>query len=217
MPAQASVPTFMLGRLYISGETSGWVENYPMNIQSDLTLARTNLATLATARARILAKGHKILRATVSNKEVRRDAVIASGYVYEPVIIGSEMDAPEETNTSGVGLLFRFDTGDGRFSNRLIKGVRDSWITRNRFTLGTPTAYPTGGPYLSYSAPAAALALLGDYLAKFRDLCCLFKQTGTGPNSYTPFSYESYVFRRVSKHDEGKRIGIGRGRQSSMS
>ncbi len=208
---------YHIGKLYIEAETTAWVETYPMNTIADVSVARTNLQTIATKRSRILARGHKIVRASVSRKAAARFTLPVGGYSTSPVLLGAEMTDPEYANTSGVGLLFRFDTGDGKVSRRLLRGVRDTWITRNRNSIGAPTVYGVGGPYLTYSAPDTALNLIGDYLASVRDLTVMIKATGGSPASYVPYTFEEWSYIRVAKHDEGKRIKISSGRQRTMA
>ncbi len=217
MPQIANTPNFPVVTLKIDGEYGGWSEKYNLKPDVDLTAALPIAGIIATKRARLLARRHSILDCVISMKAVRNDSRNPASYQSSPELIGSEMTDPEETNETGSGLLYTFLTGDGRRTNRLIRGVRDSWITRNRTSLAAATAYAVGGPYLTYSAPATALDLLGDYLAYVRDNTVLIRGPFGGPPVWTPYTYTEYLYRRVAKHDMGKRIGISRGRQSTMA
>ncbi len=217
MPQIANTPDFAVVTLKIDGEFGGWTEKYNLLPSYDLTAALPVAGLIATKRSRLLARRHTILDTVISMKAVRNDSRNPASYVASPVLIGAEMTDPEETNETGSGLLFTFLTGDGKRTNRLIRGVRDSWITRNRNTLAAPTAYGIGGPYLTYVAPATAVDLLGDFLAYVRDNTVLINGPTGGPPVWTPYTYTEYLYRRVAKHDMGKRIGVSRGRQSTMA
>jgi hypothetical protein len=215
MPVQTDVNDYMTGVILIEGKDGGQSERFNFNTTSYAT-AKTGIETLATKFARILPAGFSILRATVSQKSVRGDANVGEGYTYLPVLVGSESSI-ETPNNPGSGFLVRFDTGDGKFSNRNIRPVRDSWIADNRRGIAAFTVYAAGGPYLTYSAPAAEVDLVGDLLASIRDLTVLIRKSGFSNPAYRPYTFTSWQYRRIATHDYGQRHGISRGRQPAYS
>lgn len=221
----SNVGDFVEGKIFIDGQFGGFSESYKFRPDIDIISARTVLGNIIKARGRLLAKNHSILRGVVSQWSVNRDkhTPLGTSYSdYQPRLIGSEM-AIEECNSTGTGLLYRFDSGVGKFANRLLRGVRDSWITANASTLGAFTdyalnAYLGGGPTPAYTDPVAAADLIGNYLAYVRDVTAIYVyDLASAPNVWIPYTFDSVQYRRVGSHDTGKRNSVSKGKKSVMS
>lgn len=121
------VPDFMVATIKVNSKAKGgWSEKYVLNT-TDYATAKTTLATIINFRSAILAAGFSVIDGTCSKQSLKGDSVLPSGYSYLPTLLAAE-GAIEACNEPGDGLLYRFDTGTGKKSNRLIRGVRDSWI-----------------------------------------------------------------------------------------
>ncbi len=219
MPASTPVADFIRGKISINGPVGGFTEVYDFNFDAaNVSYVRTQISSIATARAKLLAKNHAIVDVSLSAWSRTRDAYPPASYQATPELIGAEMTNPEVCNNTGLGLLFRFNTGDGKFVNRLLRGVRDSLVTDNGYTGAAFTGAPTGTILGSYTPPNTWADLLGNYLGLVRTLTSLmFFDDSNAPAVWTPYTFDSVMFRRVGSRDLGKRIGVSRGRQASMA
>lgn len=212
------VSDFVEGVIKINGRIGGWSEKYRFNVGTNVTLAATRFAEIATARAKLLARYHSIVGSSLSVWSRTRDSYPQPTFQTGPELIGAEMGDPETCNETGSGFLVRFNTNAGRFENRLIRGLRDSWIEDNVTTLAAYTVYADGAVPIAYNPPDSAVNLLGNYLALVRKHTQLFVASDDVlPDLFKVYSFETTQYRRVGKRDLGRRLGTGRGRQASMS
>lgn len=130
------VPDYMKATIFISStKKGGWSESFLIN-SIDYAAAKTKLATICDYRSAILAAEFEITHATVSKSLIKGDSAVPADYEPAPVLLAAEVSI-ETCNNPGVGLLYRFDTGTGKHSNRIIRGVRDGWILNNAAQFGS--------------------------------------------------------------------------------
>lgn len=211
----AQVVSFWRGKLTIGSPYDSFTEIYDMAPGSTKTQAQTALGLIMTARVPLLAGDMTIKRASLSNSNGERDKAPPIGGAYDPILVGAEV-AIENSNLTGDGLDFRFETLTGKFATKCIKGVRDSWIENNTFTITPSASYPIGGPYLAYAAPDAEADLISNFLSIVRDKTALYVWD-EDTDMYDNWTFETWVFRMTSRRKIGGRFAFGRGRQRNFS
>lgn len=127
---------FFFGVLHISGPGGGWSEKYPMNAGlSQRADAVNNFAELATHRATCLADGFSIVWARVSPADSDRQSFAVINQPLKPGLQPRPDPAPADANMTSnsveAALHFRLETPEGRWANRLFRGIRDDVIADN--------------------------------------------------------------------------------------
>jgi len=234
----APITNFMEAKGFINftGATGGgFVENYKIDT-TDYDIAKQKLAKILTSRSAILAYAWGIVHATVSAKTVRGDSSIpqvdntrptpASGkYCNGPLLLNNnaiavpadEVDLAVDAvcNDKEVALLFRFDTGTGKRVSRIVRAIRDSWVTNNLVQFGGMT------PSLPWTEPdTAALdtysVALNNYLRQVAfQTRYMEKIPATSPQEYNALAWASIEYQRVSYRDMGRGFSDSRGRRKA--
>lgn len=222
MPITGStVADFYAGKLTIVSGVDSFNEIYPFTPGTTRSQAQSGLGLIVKSRARLISGDLTIQKARVSLSGGVRDKFPTTGNTntdYAPFLIDAEVSA-ETGNATGDGLDFRFETGDGKYATRAIKGVRDSWIAGNQFTVTPSASYSIGGPYLTYAVLPlldTAADVLSNYLSLVRDLTALYvfdSLTGL----YQPYTFATWRFRRVTRRKVGGKYNLGRGRQRNYA
>lgn len=215
----SDVEDFCEVTLKIDGPLGGFTEKHRLIQSLNLSNAKTTVAQIVTARAKVLARYHSIMDVTYSMYLAKRDARHDTGLLasaFGPSLLGAEMTNPEEADDTGEGLLFRFNSLDGKKSDYLLKGIRDSWVASNKKTIGAATVYAVGGPYLVYTPPDTEVHLVGNLMSILRDVTALYTPV---PSStlFHNYTFDEFQYRKVGHHDLGARIRLSRGRQSNMA
>lgn len=219
MPITGStVADFYVGKLTITSGVDSFNEVYSFTPGTTRTQAQSGLGLILKARSRLISGDLTIQKARVSLSGGVRDKFPATGVTntdYAPILIGAEV-AIEASNATGDGLDFRFETGDGKFATRAVKGVRDSWIAGNLFTVTPAASYPIGGPYLTYGVGDAEADVVSNYLSIVRDLTALYVYDSIS-GLYQPYTFATWRFRRVTRRKVGGKYNLGRGRQRNYA
>lgn len=216
-----SSPTYTELKIFYNGADFGFSEIYALRA-AGFTASESAALTLIDARRRLLASGINIVHAVLSDKATKGDSLVVQGYTSGNILLDAEDTAGTDDvmNDPQVGLLMRFDTGDGKFANRLIRGIRDSWVEDNKKTMDLGTDYAVGGPYLTYAVDPAldtSEDVIGNYCAIVRDYTYLVRPSGNTLNPYDLNIFALWQYRRVGAHQVGKRFGASKGRQPAYS
>lgn len=216
MAAFTGVGDHYTGRLVMTAGEDSWTEKYPFKPGFTPVQARTSLGLIIAARAPLMGYECTIDRAVVTFSDAERDrlpATVGATTWYNKVLLDAEI-AVESINSSGDGLDFRFEVGNGQFSTRALKGIRDGWVVGGFLTLTLPAPYPAPvGPYLADGpvAPATASEVaLNNYLSRVRDYCALYV-FNPATNLYDGGTYDSWIYRKVTRRRVGGSFQFGRG------
>ncbi len=206
----------MVGALFINGGSQGWSEKYwlpDLNYPS----AVTNFGMLCQWRASLLPDGFEMVWARVSFPDTKRDAMAAITQplfplTYPPPTIPSTAGFGPVNKTED-GLLFRFQTAGGRWSNRIIRGIPDSDITDDLIVGGL--AIP-GAPPLT--VPALGTNTWPFYLANFVSYLVLHTvspiRLQVKPPIYDSVAWQSALYRRTAMRRTGGPFMRTKGRSS---
>jgi len=123
----------------INGPDYGWTEEYALG-EIDFDAADTVAKKLLDARSRLFHSSVSIVHAVMTDAAVKRASRIANNYNAIPVLLDAEADLTVQAvvNNDGVGMLVRFETANGEHSTRLLRGIRDSWVSDNKLVLVQP-------------------------------------------------------------------------------
>lgn len=223
MAVPPNVSDFMECKVFINNTLSGgWTEKYCVN-QTSYTAAQTVFETILNYRSTILANDYRTVWATMSKKTRKGDSEIPTTYTTAPVRLAAEgVGAIESGNLQEDAALFRFDTGIGKFSNRAIRGLRDSHFASNTianvpvfiYPIPATPAVPALGTSLSNAVKAFLVCVANN--TRFMKLAV----TGTkdaGGNlvgyEWDAIPYNRIQYRKVSHRDTGGGFNVKRGRR----
>ena len=224
-----SGPNMMQLRVYTNYRDSGYSEGFNLGPGS-YTGLEPNAVLIVNAIARLLPAGFTIPHAVMSDLKTLRESMVVSGFTYTGDVLDAEPVFATDSlcNDPEVSFLVRWGDGNGKYSNRHIRGLRDGWVVDNKSTLALAAPYAINGPYMNalnpppdpvYAPGDASTAVINNLLSIIRDKSVLLdpvtKTPGLGSYSYTPFL--SWNFRRVSSKDVGYRFAGNRGRQAAWA
>ncbi len=198
MPGGVVATAFDLS-IFVNHGTNGWSQTWHL-FDQDFTSAQATAAELVEAYSWVIAKDHVIEWAEVKRLNFPR-AVQAA--INDPI---EALPFWDYSDNDATGLLFRFQTGTGKYANMLIRGLEDAEIVNNRwarhpFTLPPGLPVPPADPLLASKAD-----LLRYFLCLFREKTCHQEDLSTGlPGgeqwNLTPWSEP--VYRKVSSRAYG--------------
>lgn len=213
--------TYLELTVKMNGRTWGIQEKYPLKAQG-YEAAETQALELITARERLMAYSVEIVHAVISDKATRGDSMIVNGYGAEGERLDDEeywnVDAP--LNDPDVGLRVNFATAEGQNSQRIFRGIRDSWVSDEKIVPTISDPYPVGGPYL---APAEAPAqnssgdVISNLFSQIRDKVWLVQPSGDEAQPYELTAFSEWQYLGIGARDVGARHGLSRGRQPAWS
>ncbi len=179
--------------IFINHEDNGFSETYYLD-EYDRSAALVTAAALVEARSFVMAKNHVIIWAEIRQHTPTRNIQAVIG---DPIPALPQWDY---TDNDGDGLLFRFDTDMGLFSNHLIRGVEDGEIYRGRWTRA-PFAIPAG-PVARPADPTTAdkADLWRYFLTFFRDHTVhreILGPNGDGIFQWNKYRYPLVMFKKV--------------------
>ena len=216
---------FIRGKVSVdSPGAPGWQEQYDFNT-TDPNVAKTRFIELLNYRAAALPLGYTLRRPSLSQASVYRDSYVVTGFVavgqlvdlitYPPYALGALETTMEGANDPNSGILYRFEDGFGRRWNRLIKGLRDSWIEpSNNFVGGEPLAVVATGRQNSFAynaGPGASVdpALIMQDLVSAIVKNCMFSKITTvnqfPTRPYKLMTADPFVITRVLYQKVGAR------------
>lgn len=217
--------SYIKGKLFINHPSgSGFSETYKFGT-TNYDDAKAKFRTILNYRALMMAGNLEIVWATLSNVDSARDSVLPgipsatvsppdNKYLHLPAATDVEAGVPEDPETCNRmsdGMLMLFTTVEGKWSNFLYRGLRDSWVddTALTFTVnGTPTALG------SLPAPAGGLTI-AQITNSF--LSAVFYNTSyakkISPGVYDVRPWYTMEFQRVGERDCGAGFSFSRGRK----
>lgn len=214
VPASA----YFVGVMHIRGLNHGWAEKFNLGALSGYTDALNNMNYLVQARRMILADDFRIAYARVSKLDTAREAKAIVTSDQGPLNLDSEAGPPiaiESCNEVKSCIHLRFETDDGNWANRFVRGVRDSWTSGALLTV-TPSV-PGSVLITDLVAGKTAAVALGSYIRTLLTIDKYRYKDGTGPVTYTSKIWTSYALRGITSRDTGKPFGAGRGRAPKES
>lgn len=218
-------PNFSTLTMFFKYKNSGWSEKYqmgPVDGAGTITLItddlRTNAAVGCANRAYLLGLGVEITWARLTNSANPRQSVAVLSGPLAATALAAETPV-EKINDVEAGLHFRLETPSGKVSNRILRGLRDTWVTDQDVVASLVPATPVALPTADYAAAEVggsftkANALLNFLVWIGRNCVNVQKQA---PNSYEFATFKSALFRVVSDHQTGRPFGGHRGKARSQ-
>jgi hypothetical protein len=215
-----AISDFMKGTVKINWKGGqGFQEQY--NFDTTIVANATSwLGTICNYRSLLLPLGFEIVWAQVSQLSVQRDSYVPASYFFQPRLLGAESTV-EACNNVASGLLYRFTTNGGQWGNRLIRGLRDSWIADYASTIGTPTVYASVGALPTIANGMSVVSAIGGYLSAVKLLTTSMKKIVTPPVppatvptiSYNNVPWSGWQYQRIADRDVGKGYSMTRGRK----
>jgi len=229
LPAGGPRVDLMIGTLYINGGGVGWAEKHFISTPqaspptaADYTDATNRFFKICTTRSWLLAAGFTIVWARVSSTFAVRDSVAA---IAGPIVGGLLADeTPPEAvlevcNEPDDALLYRFEDGVGRFGQRMVRGLRDSWITDTKAVgaltgpIFGPGTYTAGG----YANPTVKNRgnVLNNYLVSLQENTIMAAKKVAGPNNWITFPLTNVIYRYAANRKSGNPFQRSHGRAAS--
>lgn len=214
----------MVGTLYFNYGAYGWSEKYYIGSRSTnetptapYDQAAQDLFNLASYRGYLLGNNVKLTWARCSLLTRLRDSVAAIASPLSPRKVGTEttVEAIDDPQTA---ILFRMEDGAGRYFNRHIRGLRESWVLDTElidsvWAAGiTPASDFVADPTPTLYTPVQAFQ---NYLLALLAYTVNVKKMTTGPSPYSVSAYNRTQFRKISSRKTGRPFGLSRGRASA--
>lgn len=205
--------------LFISGGEQGWSERYAFG---DITLtdALVNAAIICNWRAAIMPGGFRLKWAQVHSTDAPRSAKAVINSPLPNLFDGDEADAEDRgfftVNETHDALHLRFESLEGKWGNRLIRGISDPQIVDDE----AADAWPTATDPLLDAVPAIVATTGPTYIQYVRDFAehvrLKTKIVSRIPpdengNIYELFDIEKVVLRGITTRATGRPFGQSRG------
>lgn len=207
------VTEYAEAKVRINFKTSGGLtENLQFNT-AIIADAKALCLAYCNYRAAILPKDFEIVAAVVSLKTKKFDRYPVTGFATKGILLAAEMTDPDPCNVPQDGLLYRFDTMAGKATNRLLRLVRDSWITNKQAMFGSTYL---AAPFVPGAVPVATegYTVALDKWVKWVGANTVFHKL-TAPNTWDVLPFQRIQFLRVSTRDFGKGYSMTRGRKKA--
>lgn len=123
-------------------------------------------------------------------------------YLAYPQLIGAEV-AVEAVNDVASGYLFTFFTDSGKWSNYLIRGIRDGWTAGQNATISNDGSIAVLASGVAPGAAPTAINALKNFLSVHMSRTAhIFKNPG---GDYTFEPYTAFQYQRISS----RKVGTG--------
>ena len=200
----------------------GFSETYIID-EDNYPDAEPKAQAIMNARAALMPLGCTMDWARISKESVNRDSralIVGSfkaGTLLSPVTADTDTEtALEASNNVSSGLMYRFDGADGEWGNRLIRCVRDSWVTNQWIaTVAATTPAKTDAP-VALAAGMTMQAALNHYLIAVMNNSVIFGKSGIVDQPYRVTPIDQCRFRGVRKRDTGAPFGVSAGRRKKL-
>ncbi len=221
--AATNVVDYAKLKIHINHPTGGWSETYNMPTAAIATL-KSKAVSLISNRADILAKNASIAYASLSMEPTPKgDVYLPRGYRYAPINLATEalITNVATCNDWEVGPLWRYDTGEGKYTNRVIRGLRDAQIADNAAAYQSSTMFSLAATD-AWAGAVANTTTHADALKYF--LSSVYHYTrhikgfeAPALTGFTSRTYSEVQYRKISSHDGGQRYGAKAGRQRAFA
>lgn len=205
----------IMGTLFINGGTKGWSEKFWLT-DSTLATAMVSFNLLCKWRASLLAKDFTIAWARVTFADTLRNSKAA---ILAPLLPTGDDTPAAVTQGFGVvnktedGFLFRFETADGQWANRIIRGVPDQDLTDDEI-VGNLVINPTPPAVVPAMGVLTWLSFLGNYVGYLVNNTVQSKRLPGNPRTWNLTAWDRAIFRRAAIRRTGRPFDTSRGRRS---
>jgi len=209
-----------VGVLHCRLRGKGWSEKYELGGLASYAAAKTAFNVITLARTMLLANTGDVVHARVSKKDTKRERKALDGLPLPALDLLAEAGPPiaiEACNDVKSCIQVALETADGNWANRLIRGVRDSWIA-NHACIVTPSipAAVTAADTVAGKTEAVAL---GTYLRALLQYTVHLEPDPAAGQEGTFLSepWDSAVVVQVTSRDTGRAFRSGRGRAPAFT
>lgn len=209
------IPNYYKLKLWVNHVSGyGFSESYPL-ATPDRGYAKADAALICSNRALLLADGMSIVNSVISNSDTVRDSMLPAAHLIDPLELDTEDgEGVEECNRMNEGYLIRLYTNEGKWITRLIRGLRDSWISGVNATV-TPSATTGPGSWTTPDAGFTAADALGQFLSVLLHKTQYVKKLPTDPVSYDNIAWQGVGVERTGSRDCGPGYSPSRGRRKA--
>ena len=220
--ASANRAEVIRATLFFTYKGLGFSETYVID-KDNYADAEPLAQQIVTARAALMPLSCTMDWARLSKESVQRDsrALIVgsynSGTLLSPVTTDIDTEvALEASNNVSSGLMYRFDGADGEWSNRLIRCVRDSWITAQWIAVVASTTPAKADVPVAIAAGMTMQDALNHYLIRVMNNAVIYGKSGDPAAPFRVTPIDQVRFRGVRKRDTGAPFGASRGRRKKL-
>lgn len=210
MPTQNTLLQVVIHSKY-SGQ--GWSEKFYLP-QTTFDSAATTAKQLAIWRSAALAPGGQVVWARMSFVDTPRNTIAC---LVQPLVAatyrGSVEGPIEDVYTA---LHYRFETADGHWANRLIRGIPDDAVKEMQIQ---PGLLPTWQPYGPTSPLPDPADLTNEYpnmvlaYLEYARRVTIWAHQLPGPTvAWETMPWSKVIFRKVANRQTGVAFGMTRGR-----
>lgn len=210
MPNQSTLLQVVIHSKY-GGQ--GWSDKFYLP-QTTFDSASITARQLAIWRSAALAPGGQVCWARMSFVDTPRNTIACLNQPLLAATYAGSTEGPiEDVYTA---LHWRFETADGHWANRLIRGIPDDVVREMQIQ---PNIAPTWQPYgptsalpdpddLSNPYPNMVLAFL-----EYARRVTIWAKLGPGPTvNFDTMPWAKVIFRKVANRQTGVAFGMTRGR-----
>lgn len=213
-----------IGRVYTQKDAKGPSYVYTLG-ETSLQDAKPKLLEIVNYLKLLLPYNAYITYAAVHLSDREKNALqvigaFAGNVPLEEDTATSAIDYREPCNNAGTCFNFKFQTVDGKYCNRPIRLLRDSWVSNDYMTslalvngqIDASTVYfpaEVSGNYTGVNA-------LKNYLLSVMKNSYLHqKKVVAGAVQHNLLAFDSVIFRGVGTRDTGRPFGMSRGRRAA--
>jgi len=193
------------------GWSDKWFLDYPDFASASLIASR-----IAIYRARALAPGGEVVWARMSFVDTPRNTVACLNAPIKPLAYtGEQATAIQDPYTA---LHFRYETADGQWANRLIRGIGDDVVANFELvpSITTNNTWRQYGPtdaLPSFNDPGIPHSNMVLAYLEYARRNTVHAKLDVGPTvSYIITPWSKVIFRKVANRDTGRAFGMTRGR-----
>lgn len=199
--------------MHVKYGANGWSEKYFMP-QTTFASASLIAGRITLWRARSLADGCQVVWSRMSFVDTPRNTVACLTAPLGPLSTATSVQAGviEDPYTS---LHYRFETADGLWANRLIRGIADEVVEAMELQPNASTWLPFGSADAlpDYNDPGVLRSqLLLGYLEYARRNTIHAKKLPGPVVAYETTEWNKIVFRKIGNRQTGAAFGTTRGR-----
>lgn len=206
------ITNYFRGRaVFVKGQRR-WSETMRYATTAPLVAAQ-NFRDWLNYRAYLLGLGCNVDYAAMHDSDAERDSYLPGNPVAAIVTVGEEYLAfpqligvegtTEAVNDVASGYLFTFFTDSGKWSNYLIRGIRDSWISGQNATISNDGSIAILASGVAPGAAPTAINALKNFLSVHMSRTAHITKNVAGDYTYEP--YTAFQYQRISS----RKVGTG--------
>lgn len=215
--ATQNVAELIVARFHVVYSKQGFTEKYYIN-EDNYTDGKTKALEILDARADCLCKDAFIEWASISKLTETRDSKAIMSLAYrEGHLLDAETAGNKGTcNNPEAAMQFRFETEDGKWANRNLRCVRDSWIANDWYA--SPVTAIAGLKADAYATSEDGMTsndALGNWIKAVLKNVVIVRPSGDNDFPYQVRDFDVFNFRGIGSRDIGLPFGASRGRAPS--